>query len=224
MLKVRVVATMCATLLAMGLTACGSHQSAGTQADGTTQGGASGGASSSLTPASGQSPGDAASKASPGNASSPSAGGKPSKGNYDDISGTTSKGPKNQAAVLTQLPGKATGRCVSVGSRTDVRSGSMAMGNFVLARKNFRQAKSAYDAEASFFYVIPRSRASESVTVVATRLGGRATPVRVHSDQVEQAAQWNYFPVQVQIPASGTWRFRVTIGTQHGCFDASFAT
>lgn len=217
-------------LLAAGLTGCGSHATGSPQAGG------------DATATSGQGTGDRANgdgthtgthtgaeprhDATPGGGSSPSpsADGTLPKGSYDDTSGTRAKAPKNQAAVLSALPGVAAGGCVKVGSRTDVRSGRTAMGNFALARQNFTRAKSAYTAEPSFFYVVPYSRATHSITVVATRLGGHARPVTVRSRQLEQAAQWNYFPIQIQIPASGTWRFQVTTGADHGCFEASFDT
>ncbi len=57
---------------------------------------------------------------------------------------------------------------------------------------------------------------------MATRLGSHAAPVRVRTDDVEKAAQWRYFPIHLQIPATGTWRFQVTAGAEHGCFVASF--
>lgn len=149
--------------------------------------------------------------------------GAPGKGAYDDTSGTPGKAPNNQSAVLTHLPGSKAPGCVTVGSRTDVRSGRMAMGNFADARAAFAKAKSAYDAKESFFYVIPMSRSVKSVTVTATRLGG-GTPVHVRSTDVEQAAQWNYFPIHITLPESGTWRFRVVSAGAKSCFDASFAT
>jgi hypothetical protein len=47
-------------------------------------------------------------------------------------------------------------------------------------------------------------------------------PVTVRSRALESAAQWHYFPVHLQIPSRGTWRFQVTIGGDRGCFVASF--
>jgi hypothetical protein len=209
-------------LLAAGLAGCGSHAKESTGAGGAPA--TPGQSTSAQSGGNDQGTGDGTSDTSPSGGSSPSAGGKLPKGSYDDTSGTPAKKPKNQAAVLKQFPGVAAGRCVKVGTRTDVRSGRTAMGNFALARKNFGAAKSAYDADPSFFYVVPFSRSARSVTVVATRLGAHSTPVRVSTQQREEAAQWNYFPIEIQIPASGTWRFRVTTGSEHGCFDASFAT
>ncbi len=225
MLKVRdsAAAALVGVVLAAGLAGCGSHAKGSTNADGTTPAGGQG-TSSQSDGKNHAGSSDGTSGTSPSGGSSPAADTKLPKGAYDDTSGTRAKKPKNQAAVLKQFPGVGAGRCVKVGSRTDVRSGRTAMGNFVLARKNFGAAKSAYDADPSFFYVVPFSRAAHSVTVVATRLGASSKPVRVSSHQREEAAQWNYFPIEIQLPASGTWRFRVTTGSEHGCFDASFAT
>jgi hypothetical protein len=237
MLKFRAgVATVAVGVLAVGLTGCGSHQTADTQADRGARaadathsskhvsGGASLQGSHGSRHATKQPKEHAATHAHATKEPSSSTSGTPPKGSYDDTSGTKAHPPKNQIAVLQHLPGVHASRCVTVGNRTDVRSGSIAMGNFALARQNFRTASSAYNADPSFFYVIPRSRAAKAVTVVATRLGGRHAPVRIRSRQVEQAAQWNYFPIQIQLPNTGTWRFRVTTGAEHGCFDASFTT
>lgn len=217
MLHVRVgVAAVTTLLVGFGTAACGSGSShdqvgAGTPTAPSSQTGHDGGQDSG-----------GHTKGSP-----PGSGHKPGtlgKGAYDDTSGTPAKAPKNQNAVLTQIPGTKSSSCVAVGTRTDVRSGRMAMGNFADARASFAKAKSAYDAAESFFYVIPMSRSVKSVTVTATRIGGRGAPVRVRSTDVEQAAQWNYFPVNLTLTSAGTWRFRVTSAAGQSCFDARFAT
>ena len=76
--------------------------------------------------------------------------------------------------------------------------------------------------DPSTIYVIPHSRTATAVTVVASRPGTRVTPVTVRSRALESAAQWHYFPVHLQIPSRGTWRFQVTVGGDRGCFVASF--
>jgi hypothetical protein len=141
---------------------------------------------------------------------------------YDDTSGSTAAKPKNQRRVLTGLPGSASGGCVQVGARTDVRSGALAMGNFADARAKFHATKGAYDADPSFFYVIPTSRTAKHLTVRIS--GGRGAPVTVHVNHLEDAAQWLYFPVSVKLPHAGRWRFDVVAGAQHGCFEAAFAS
>ena len=46
----------------------------------------------------------------------------------------------DQAKVLNSLPGTtATNTCVAVGAHTTLRSGSIAAGNFVTARKSFSE-------------------------------------------------------------------------------------
>lgn len=153
---------------------------------------------------------------------SPTSGPQLAAGSYDDTSGTTARPPRSQKKVLATLPGKGAGGCVQVGGRADVRSGRLAMGNFAQARSTYHQNKGAYDAPPSFFYVIPQLRGVHRVSVTLTRVDGHGTPVKVQSRQVEEAAQWKYFPVSVAIPAPGTWRFSVSSGSAHGCFEADF--
>ncbi len=226
-LKVRGVATVFATALAVSLTACGSHQSADTaagQSDAQSDASAatsSGAPGSSPSTSSGSSAG---SKTDHGSGARAAAGHLP-KGSYDDTTGTRARQPKSQNAVLAQLSGSSTSRgCVAVGNRTDVRAGSVAMGNFADARAKFRSAKNAYVADESFFYVIPSSRSVGRVTVTATRPGRAGAPVRTTSTHAEQAAQWKYFPIHLTLPASGTWRFHVSTPTASSCFDARFTT
>ena len=148
--------------------------------------------------------------------------GKPPPGAYDDTSGTRTGKPRAQGAVLAHLPGPARSTCVTVGARSVVRSGQVGMGSFSQARSVFAQAKTPYNAAPSFFYVIPRHRAAGAVTVVASRPGTQVAPVRVRSDDLESAAQWRYFPIHLQIPSRGTWRFQVSVDGDRGCFVASF--
>lgn len=143
-------------------------------------------------------------------------------GSYDDNTGTTTRPPKSQKKVLATLPGKRGDGCVAAGDQRDVRSGLLAMGNFADARAQFRETKGAYDAAPSNFYVIPQDRDARRVVVTLTPLTGHGTPVRVVSRQVEEAAQWRYFPISVKIPSPGTWRFTVAAGGQRGCFEANF--
>jgi hypothetical protein len=148
--------------------------------------------------------------------------GKPPPGAYDDTSGTRTGNPRAQGAVLAHLPGPSRSTCVTVGARSVVRSGEVGMGSFSQARSVFAQAKTPYNAAPSFFYVIPRNRTAGAVTVVASRPGTGVAPVRVRSDDLESAAQWHYFPIHMQIPSRGTWRFQVSVDGDRGCFVASF--
>ena len=148
--------------------------------------------------------------------------GRPPAGAYDDTTGSRGGKPRTQGAVLAHLPGSTRSTCVSVGARSVVRSGQIGMGSFSQARSTFAKARTPYNAAPSFFYVIPHSRTATAVTVVASRPGTRVTPVTVRSRALESAAQWHYFPVHLQIPSRGTWRFQVTVGGDRGCFVASF--
>jgi hypothetical protein len=147
----------------------------------------------------------------------------PSASGYDDTSGTDAAPPTSQTSVLTSLPGSREPGCVDVGRHRDMRSGSVAMGDFATARAAYHRDGGAYDAPPLFFYVIPQSRSVRAVTVTATRVDGTSAPVHLTSRQVEQAAQWSYFPLHLVLPAAGTWRFRVSASDQQGCFVASFA-
>ena len=223
MLKVRGVATVLATVVTVSLTACGSHQPSDTAATqlGASSASSSGAQGSSSSKSGGSSVGSSTHQGSGARA----AAGHLPRGSYDDTTGTKARQPKNQNAVLAQLPGASTSRgCVAVGNRTDVRAGSVAMGNFADARARFRRAKNAYVADESFFYVIPSSRSVGHVTVTATRLGRVGAPVRATSTHAERAAQWTYFPIHLTLPASGTWRFHVSTPTASSCFDARFTT
>lgn len=146
----------------------------------------------------------------------------PPRGSYDDTSGTRTGTPHTQGAVLAHLPGPSQSTCVPVGARSVVRSGQIGMGSFADARSVFAKAKTPYNAAPSFFYVIPHSRTAAAATVVATRPGSRLSPVEVRSSHLEKAAQWRYFPVHLQIPSRGTWRFEVTVDGDRGCFVATF--
>lgn len=143
-------------------------------------------------------------------------------GSYDDNTGTTTRPPKSQKQVLASLPGKQGAGCVAAGDQRDVRSGPLAMGNFADARAQFRKTEGAYDAAPSNFYVVPQDRDTRRVVLTLTPLTGPGTPIRVVSRQVEDAAQWRYFPISVKIPSPGTWRFTITAGGQRGCFEADF--
>jgi hypothetical protein len=184
---------------------------------------ASGSDTSSTTPSTGASAGvEATGKAKAsgkGNASPASS--RPSHGSYDDDSGTSAQPPKSQAKVLDALPGSKSSSCTEVGSRSTVRSGSFAMGNFVTARQTFKKHKGAYDAPQSFFYVIPAARNLKHVNVTATSDAGKR--VKLSTREVSEAAQWKYFPIHLKIPGAGVWTFRVSSGSKQGCFVAKFS-
>ena len=126
-------------------------------------------------------------------ASASSTGGAEKKG----PSATTTAGggttPETQSAVLENLPGSPSPGCAVVGERSDVRAGTLAIGNFVDMRKTYSaQAKTKEQPEVSM-YVIPRQVKPDSgVSVLLESLQGKGRrTVRVSSAQT--AGEWRYY-------------------------------
>ena len=126
--------------------------------------------------------------------------------------------PGRQDSVLVALPGSTTKGCVTVGKDRDVRSGTMAGGNFAAARSNFAAAPS----EEVPFYFIPAavSEDAELEVTVSRPDGSSATTVRTSG--LQQADVWSYYVTRVKIPGEGTWRLTATDGTSRGCWEADF--
>lgn len=166
-----------------------------------------------------------ASPAAPAGSAShePSTGGSTAKSQHPTHSSTAGKSkPPSQVSVLNSLPGAKTASCVTVGTRSDVRSGPIAMGNFAEQRAAFHKSKGAYDAAQLFFYVIPQTMNAEKVTVQFTPVSSKGKSQTVTSGQVESAGRWKYYPIHVTNPAPGTWRITATAGAEHGCFVVTF--
>jgi hypothetical protein len=129
----------------------------------------------------------------------------------------------DQSPVLSSLPGSAKSGCVAVGKRTDVRSGSMAAGNFETARKQFTDQAGSVPAPTVNLYLIPAdARSLSKVTLTLEQVGGQHLKRSVTSTSVQDAEQWKYFSVQTSVPAAGTWRLRATSGASTGCFEVTF--
>jgi hypothetical protein len=129
----------------------------------------------------------------------------------------------DQSQVLTSLPGSPRPGCVVVGDRADVRSGTMAAGNFVRAREEFRRLAASQPQPSIFLYVIPGdARRPRSVTVQLRQLSGGTARRTVTSSSVQDADQWKYFAVNVFVPGPGTWRLTTRAGADRGCFDVTF--
>lgn len=134
---------------------------------------------------------------------------------------TTTKAPVagDQKGVLNRLPGTASPGCVAVGKQTDVRSGSIAVGNFVEARTNV--TKGGVNGAEVNFYVIPADAGSmPGVQLKATSPTGSVRTVT--SKQVEQAEQWSYYRIVLPVRGSGTWRLDFKAGKDSGCFTVVF--
>jgi hypothetical protein len=129
----------------------------------------------------------------------------------------------DQSPVLSSLPGSAKSGCVAVGDRTDVRSGTMAAGNFATARKQFADQVKTVPAPTVNLYLIPAdARSLREVTLTLEQLGGRHLKRSVTSTSVQDAEQWKYFSLQASVPAAGKWRLKATAGASTGCFDVDF--
>jgi hypothetical protein len=125
--------------------------------------------------------------------------------------------------VLSALPGQARAGCVVVGDRADIRSGSMAAGNFSTARQQYAAAKKTNPAPSVNLYLIPAdARRLTKLTLTMERVGAGDSKRTLTSTSVQQADRWEYFAVSTTIPAPGTWRLRATSGSSSGCFDVTF--
>lgn len=130
---------------------------------------------------------------------------------------------KNQTPVLNSLPGKASSGCLAVGTNRDLRSGSIAAGNFVDARKKYASEANSKEQPEVFLYVIPQhSKGLKKATALVKPRGGGKT-FTVTSKSVEQADVYSYFAFNIPIPASGKYELTMSSGKDTGCFVVSFA-
>lgn len=131
--------------------------------------------------------------------------------------------PTTQKLVLNSLPGSSkAGSCVDVGAQRDVRSGTMAVGNFQAALKSFKSQYGHSPEPTVNLYVIPAHRSMPGAHVTLTPVTTKGKTVTTKSTSVESADVWQYYSVQLSVPASGTWRLKVSSGPDSGCFTVSF--
>lgn len=125
----------------------------------------------------------------------------------------------DQKIVLNRLPGTANTGCVTVGQQADVRSGSIAVGNFTEARTAV--TKGGVNGADVNFYVIPADTGSmPGVQLKATSPTGSVRTVT--SKQVGQAEEWSYYRVVLPVGGGGTWRLEFQAGKNSGCFMVAF--
>ncbi|MER7073571.1 hypothetical protein [Terrabacter sp. NPDC000476] len=106
-----------------------------------------------------------------------------------------------------------------MGTQTDVRSGSLAVGNFAQARAAV--AKGAVNGAEVSFYVVPADGAAmPGVRLKATSPTGAVRTVS--STQVEQADTWYYYRVALPVRDRGSWRLEFTAGADTGCYRVTF--
>lgn len=103
-----------------------------------------------------------------------------------------------------------------------VRSGTVAGGDFALARQMFAAANGAAGTMVPLQFVPANSTRATSIKVVLEMADGGA-PVTISASQVKEANEWVYLPVNVPINAPGLWKIGVTIADNTGCFLVDFA-
>jgi hypothetical protein len=128
----------------------------------------------------------------------------------------------NQKPVLDSLPGSASSACALVGTRGDVRSGSIAMGDFAAARASFAaQFGKVYVPQLDVQVIPENATAMRTVTVTVDPSGPGATHTAT-SKSVQDADAWSYFALTLPVAQPGTYRLTVVSGTNRGCFEVTF--
>ncbi len=175
-------------------------------------------ASSSATPGAGPSSGPTAS-ASPTPSADPSApAGEIAASDPRNEEAQPAKDGK-QTAVFARVAGEAKATCVAVGSRRDVRSGSIVGGPFDSAIAAWGRTAPEVPTHSVQLYWIPMNTAAmPGVTVTATNTTTKTT-LTVSSDTVGDAEQWKYYSTQIVLRDAGTWRLQVSAGPDSGCFE-----
>jgi hypothetical protein len=129
----------------------------------------------------------------------------------------------DQSTVLAALPGSSASSCENVGTHTDLRSGSIAAGNFAHARTQYTQTPASTKVPEVDLYVIPQHAATlTSLTITVDPTGAGATTT-LTSKSVEQADAWSYFAVQLPVPAAGGYQLSMVSGPDRGCFLVTFS-
>jgi hypothetical protein len=129
----------------------------------------------------------------------------------------------DQSTVLASLPGTTSATCEDVGSHTDLRSGSIAAGNFAHARAQYTQTVASTEVPELDLYVIPQHAAkltTLTITMDPTDSGATKT---LTSTSVQQADAWSYFAVQLPVPAPGGYQLTMVSGADRGCFLVTFS-
>lgn len=96
------------------------------------------------------------------------------------------------------------------------------MGNFRTAQKSYKSQHGHSQLPTVSLYVIPTHRSMPGVRITMTPTTTKGTARTITSKSVQQADVWEYYAVQLPVPAAGTWRLKVSSGTDHGCFDVTF--
>jgi len=136
--------------------------------------------------------------------------------------GEASTGQRNQTPILDSLPGSASSACAVVGQRSDVRAGSVAVGNFVTARKQYSADARKSKTPTVFLYVIPEHAAHLRTVTVLVEPTGAGSSRTVSSKAIEDADTSRYFTVNLPVPAPGRYRLTMQSGSDKGCVYVTF--
>lgn len=127
--------------------------------------------------------------------------------------------PGRQDSVLKSLPGESGSECVKVDGERDVRSESMAAGNFKDARAHYSESPKSEIP----FYFIPSALEGDPELIVRIARTDGSGETEIKSSRIETADEWRYYPVQLVIPADGTWRIEASAGKNNtGCWEVAF--
>lgn len=127
--------------------------------------------------------------------------------------------PGRQDSVLAALPGDSSPGCVAVEDERDVRSGSMAAGNFVDARNQFAESP---DSAIPLYFIPEATEGDLELVVELEEVKGSASDV-LRSSALQTANQWRYFSVAAKIPKPGVWRITASAGKANaGCWEVRF--
>lgn len=130
--------------------------------------------------------------------------------------------PGDQLTVLNSLPGSASSSCAATGSHTYLRAGSVAAGDFAMARQEYAKSVGSGSTPQVELRVIPEhTHGLRSSTVYVTPIAGGPTKT-VTSRAVEPADQFRYVELAVPIPKAGSYRLTMVAGPDRGCFVTTF--
>jgi hypothetical protein len=216
---------LAAVLVTAGCTSS-SHKASGSSTPAGSASSASSAAGSSTAGSSGAGPSSSSSAAG----SSGAVGPKPTTSSanstaapYPTPSGQHPSPIAEQSVVLNAMPGSASTSCASVGNNTNFRSGGLASGDWVAARKSFASQFGKTEVPAMNLYVIPQHSATMTKVVITIAPTGPGTTTSYTSTSAEQADQYSYYAVSLPIRNPGTYRLSMVAGADKGCFEVTFA-